>query len=50
MYGRRIKGFHYWRDRLVLLKQRCDDQTISGKASKTGLALIGVSGQLALGG
>ena len=50
MYGRRTKSFHYWRDRLVLLKQRCDDQTIPGKASKTGLALIGAIGQSALGG
>jgi len=48
--GRRIKGFHYWRDRLVLLKQRCDDQTVPGKASKTGLALTVAAAQSVWGG
>ncbi|KAK4198528.1 hypothetical protein QBC40DRAFT_156709, partial [Triangularia verruculosa] len=27
MYGRRIESYRYWRDRLVLLKQRCDERT-----------------------
>ncbi|KAK0648408.1 hypothetical protein B0T16DRAFT_408152 [Cercophora newfieldiana] len=40
MYGRRIESYHYWRDRLVELKQKCDAGTIAGKPRVTGMGFV----------
>ncbi|KAK0633899.1 hypothetical protein B0T14DRAFT_507999 [Immersiella caudata] len=44
VYGRRVESYRYWRDRLVLLKQKCDEGTVAGKASKAGLAFTAAVG------
>ncbi|KAK4451221.1 hypothetical protein QBC34DRAFT_59044 [Podospora aff. communis PSN243] len=43
MYGRRVESYRYWRDRLVLLKQRCDEGTLAGKASKEGMGFAAMA-------